>query len=70
VDHALGPHAAELAPSRLAVCRCFGETKAEGALDLMLKTTTFLRDWVKGEQQRLQHRNFGVPGEAFLFISG
>jgi hypothetical protein len=41
----LGPHAAELAPSRLAVCRCFDETKAEGALDLMRKTATSLRDY-------------------------
>jgi hypothetical protein len=58
--HALGPHAAELAPSRQGVCRCFDESKAEGVLDLMRETGTSLRDCVRGEQQRLQHGNFGV----------
>jgi hypothetical protein len=44
VNHALGPHAIEFAPSRQAVCRCFDEMKAEGALDLMRETATSLRD--------------------------
>jgi hypothetical protein len=47
VNHALGPHAIEFAPSRQAVCRCFDEMKAEGALDLMRETATSLRDCVR-----------------------
>ena len=59
-NHAFGPHAQQLVASRNSILRCFDELKSENGAAVIANVAESLRDFVRAEKVRLEHRQFGV----------
>ncbi len=68
INLALGPHATLSNATRPVIRESFEQLKSENAVSIMATTAFALRDYVRSEQQRLQHRNVGVVEMEKLFF--